>query len=184
MGFASFIERKEWAKGDRKRYACRRCNESKRAVEFANISIASPNPYRFDCVCRACKSKMEMDRRVRKTSSLEGAVSYRLISLRNKSKRLKLEFDLDPVFVIGLWNRQCGECFYSGRKMEYAASGSGYAGKNQFSIDRVDPQKGYVRDNVVLCLNHVNTMKSDLTEAEFYQIVHDISQRSGNASLN
>ncbi len=184
--FSSAADRDEWAEQDDGFYECRRCDKSKRAVGFAKVSYTDySSPYRFDYMCRACKTEMTTNSRSKSTASLRGIILYRLTSIKNRAKVHGLEFDLDADFITELWNNQLGRCYYSGREMKWVSSGTGGSTKSTFSVDRVDPNGGYTRDNVVLCLNHVNSMKSNLSRTEFLQLVSEISQkRSDNANLN
>lgn len=77
------------------------------------------------------------------------------ISYRARAK--KLDFDLDYQFLIDLYNNQEGLCYYSG----YPLKIQGGKSFNTMSVDKIDPTKGYTKDNVVLCLNCINMMKSD-----------------------
>lgn len=45
---------------------------------------------------------------------------------------------------------------------------------NSLSIDRIDTEKGYTRDNIVLVSSIVNSMKNDLSEIEFFKVVDKI----------
>ena len=51
----------------------------------------------------------------------------------------------------------------------------GYADNSYVvSVDRVDSNKGYLKDNVVLCCDSVNTMKMKLDTKEFLNICKEI----------
>lgn len=45
---------------------------------------------------------------------------------------------------------------------------------NAASLDRIDPDVGYVENNVQFVLNVVNLMKNDLTEEQFRELCRDI----------
>lgn len=42
---------------------------------------------------------------------------------------------------------------------------------NCMSLDKLDPDKGYMIDNVVFCCYGINTMKWNNTEEEFYDLM-------------
>ena len=44
---------------------------------------------------------------------------------------------------------------------------------NSISVDRLDPNKGYTVDNVVLSSFIMNSFKSDMTELEFKKFLND-----------
>jgi len=47
------------------------------------------------------------------------------------------------------------------------------------SLDRLEPEKGYIEGNVVFCKCSINTMKGPLTETGFYQRMQQILQVHG-----
>lgn len=56
--------------------------------------------------------------------------------------------------VLSLWKNQEGKCYHSGMPMNYT--------KNEWriSIDRIDNNRGYEKDNIVLCCLEFNTRKT------------------------
>lgn len=81
--------------------------------------------------------------------------------------------DLTTEYLLDLYNKQESKCYYSGETMIFGAK-QGKALPNTASLDRLIPEKGYVRGNVVWCTFFVNTMKGGLTENEFYQFMNRI----------
>lgn len=63
-------------------------------------------------------------------------------------------FNLKYDDIVNIWNKQCGKCHHSGIPMKYD--------KNEWrlSIDRIDNDKGYTVDNIVLCCLEFNTRKT------------------------
>lgn len=57
-----------------------------------------------------------------------------------------------------------GLCFYSDTKMSLTA-GEGHK-KDTISFDKIIPEKGYTKGNVVLCSNKFNMVKNNLTLEE------------------
>lgn len=64
--------------------------------------------------------------------------------------------DLSEKFILELWNLQNGKCYYS--DVDLVFNNAGLAGA---SLDRIDPTKGYIRENVVWCSRAINRMKQD-----------------------
>lgn len=65
-------------------------------------------------------------------------------------------------------------CHFTGVPLTTDIGGAGLRDRkipdNYLSIDRVDSNKGYTRDNVVVCAHSVNIAKNRLPEAQFRQI--------------
>lgn len=100
----------------------------------------------------------------------ENLFKHRLNSAKHRARKLKLEFNITEEFIKELWEKQDGKCFYSGLDMNITERNTPYA----MSLDKVDANKGYTQDNVVLCTYIVNTMKSNLPVTEFFDIIKEI----------
>lgn len=112
-----------------------------------------------------CKSCISLDRK-RHSHNLgfEQQISKKLIAARIKSKHCNREFKLTKSDIIELWNKQNGKCYYSGLEMSHKTND-----KLIFSIDRIDSDKGYNINNIVLCCLIFNTMKLNYSQSEFIE---------------
>jgi hypothetical protein len=99
-------------------------------------------------------------------------IRTKLSAAKNRAKLKNLEYDLDEPFILELFEKQNKKCHYSGLpiSLDYEI--------NIFSIDRIDSNVGYTRDNVCLCLANVNTMKLDMTIEDFFGIIEAIYKHS------
>jgi hypothetical protein len=99
-------------------------------------------------------------------------IRTKLLTAKNRAKLKNLEFDLDEPFILELFEKQNKKCRYSGLpiSLDYEI--------NIFSIDRIDSNVGYTKDNVCLCLANVNTMKLDMTIEDFFGVIEAIYKHS------
>ncbi len=69
-----------------------------------------------------------------------------------------------------LLRRQDGKCYYTDTIMlwDNYGKGKGKSNPDSMTVDRLTPERGYVRGNVVLCTYKTNTSKGDRTETDFY----------------
>lgn len=58
--------------------------------------------------------------------------------------------------------------------------GQGVQQYNSMSIDRLIPNLGYIKNNIVLCMYIANTSKGSKTEVEFYDFCTKILQWKQN----
>jgi len=88
---------------------------------------------------------------------------------KGSSKRHNREFKISKDFLLELYAKQKGKCYYTNRilKTEFGLQDS-------FSVDRKDPSIGYLPENTVLCCWQVNRMKSNATIEELIQFAKDI----------
>tara|TARA_Y100000310_G_scaffold149653_1_gene148990 strand:- start:381 stop:731 length:351 start_codon:yes stop_codon:yes gene_type:complete len=83
-----------------------------------------------------------------------------------KYSRKEFDWEITCEYVETLWDKQEGKCALSGVFLTWQAG----EGKQDFnvSIDRKDPNKGYIIGNIQLVAQRVNIMKHTLGESEFY----------------
>jgi hypothetical protein len=80
---------------------------------------------------------------------------------RLRARKSGIKCDIDAEFLKGLLERQSGFCAISGIPLSFI-KGHGHIPTNA-SVDRIDPTKGYTKDNVQLVARQINTMKSNLS---------------------
>lgn len=117
--------------------------------------------------CRECHLKKRTELRKKKT--FEQHVQEHTQHLKRRTKK---HFDLTPEFLINLWDKQNGECFYSGVKMNKYSYGSGHAVDNPYtpSVDKIIPELGYVQHNVVWCCIACNSGKGKMSTQQYIDL--------------
>lgn len=80
--------------------------------------------------------------------------------LRNRAKRRGLEFDLDVEDIV-----LPDLCPVLGVAMSLG-TGSGKRSWQSYSVDRIDPTKGYVKGNIQIMCMRANVMKNDASVEE------------------
>lgn len=105
-------------------------------------------------------SKVVIDETPLEVEDEDEYVARKYIQLKTSAIKRNKEFNLTIAEVRRLCRRK--KCYYTGFSM------ATYAGENpmQRTIDRVDPDKGYVIGNVVSCCHLANQFKSKI-EHEF-----------------
>lgn len=93
----------------------------------------------------------------------------RMIKYRNK----EMEFELTEDDIQDMLNTQDYKCYYTGLAFEDAE------GKRP-SIDRINSNKGYTKDNVVITLGVINLMKRDLELNEFIELCSQVANHFNN----
>lgn len=88
-------------------------------------------------------------------------------SLKFKKKINNTTSDIDEYFLIFLLEKQNGKCFYSEKQLVTLGRKHPW----QPSLDRIDSNKGYTRDNVVLCTVAENYAKNCFDTEQFLEYV-------------
>jgi hypothetical protein len=95
---------------------------------------------------------------------------------RKKNLRNNKDEIINTEYLINLWTNQNGKCYYSGFKMDIPEKGKK---RNIYtaSLDRIDPNKGYIKGNIVWCCWFYNNAKSNLTKKEFIKMCKKLVNR-------
>lgn len=102
-----------------------------------------------------------------------------LVGVRKRCRTHSLPYDLSTDYLMSLWDSQNGCCYYTGVPLSWGVTTHQ---PDSASVDRLEPDRGYVRGNVALCTLKMNVTKSNRTEEELYQLcqlVLDINSSRG-----
>lgn len=96
-------------------------------------------------------------------------------SATNTARHRSIEpSNLTTKYMVDLWNKQNGKCYYSGMEMLVHKYGTGRSYYSP-SIDRIDCKRGYIQGNVVWCCWICNLGKSTLSYDEYIKICENVS---------
>lgn len=128
-------------------------------------------------LCKVCYNKRQKKRYDTDKSKSKAYYNQRFWDIKLKmaqfrAKKNNLPFDLTKEYLLELLHKQDSCCVYSG--LEFIPGNKHYCA----SLDRRIPKLGYVKTNVQLVVNCVNTMKNNLSEEEFLWIVDKISSKT------
>lgn len=152
---------------------CSRCKEVKPLKEYRlarSFDIEKRGYLFYASHCNLCDSSRAADYKNKKIETIEGKVDFLMNNLNRRVRDRDLECDVDKEFILNLWQKQEGKCFYTGVEMElgkHKEKKDFYnANFNVISIDRFDSSKGYTKDNTILCCWGVNKMKQEMSYEE------------------
>lgn len=151
---------------------CHLCDLEKPIEQFYSSggkTLDGHSPY-----CKPCAAAYGQKLRAK---SPKHRLSISFNTARISSRRKGIAFTLTVSYLLKLWKKQNGRCFYSGVPMLYTGEGA----LESVSIDRVDSGKGYTADNVVLCCAYVNRMKNAASAGKFIWWCDRIAHHSSEA---
>ena len=114
-------------------------------------------------------------------SEVEKIFWDRVKNCRLRAESKKIDFDIDYKFLMDLFEKQNGLCSYTNSPMKLTGSRENM--HDVFSVDRIDSNRGYTRDNVTLCLNIVNRFKGDVDLEYFSKILNAIFKKEKTKSF-
>lgn len=100
---------------------------------------------------------------------------------KKSAKPRKLEVSINEYDIKETWEKQNGECFYTGIQLELS-SGYRQFDDNELSpsIDRIDSNLSYTKDNIKIVHREINRMKLCLSHDKFIEYCKIISERFKN----
>lgn len=126
------------------------------------------NEYRLftDRRCKKCKYESSKNRKLRSRGSqdLRRLLVERFSGLKDRAKRKKIGVEFDVEYLNELWIKQNGLCAITNLPMTYIF-GNGRTLTN-VSVDKINPDGSYTKDNVQLVLMVINQIKSNLTNKQ------------------
>jgi len=130
--------------------------------------MASPWLY-----CEALKTLTPSWHAYRKTK--RGHLSRFLANLKTRARRKGLPVDVDLEYLESIAADEC-PVFKTPFVWGQACNGKHAPNPDGPSLDRIIPELGYVRGNLVFISNRANSIKQDVTELELYAVadwLHD-----------
>lgn len=88
---------------------------------------------------------------------------------RESAKRRKLEFSITTEDLRELSKMNCNYCGIEPRQIMHEKDANGPYIHN--GLDRIDPLKGYTKENITTCCKNCNRAKSDMTKEEWVSYI-------------
>lgn len=132
-----------------KRHLCKKC-----VVNRGNKWREDNLEYSKDYERNYRESHSEEFRTYRKANPIK----FTIINIKGRSKRKGFDFNLDEEYLAQLWDECEGICLRTGVQMNKTS------GKNDpysMSVDRINPEKGYTKENVRLVSLWYNRVRSN-----------------------
>lgn len=144
---------------------CSVCKKIQNIKEFKSGKLRSGGNFQLSYCNRCLVNK----KNIAVNNSIIFFLRDRLSAIKKRSKDKKIRFELTKEDLVEQYNKQNGKCFYTGVEL-VAKRGTGI-NKNALSVDRKDPDLGYIKENIALCTNRVNSIKNNLTIEELKELI-------------
>src|SRR5574337_3511 len=144
-------------------YYCKECSRRKRREWYRN-----------DPDYREKVSISSIARHNRLGQNLRYRLSLLVKSTRSRANKYHLKFDLDVLYLQCLFDAQNGLCALTKRKMTLGVVDRKKASRDAMSVDRIKPDKGYVKGNVRLVTNQANVAKYRYDDNDLLEFCYTI----------
>lgn len=130
-------------------YCCHTCGQTKPLTEY--------NIKRIRDGCKLCRKLYKQRRNLTPRGHFYLLVEHassntKTRQSKNTIKKRDLSFDIDFNFLVELYQKQKGRCAYSGIPLSFGSYHDWIA-----SLERIDPLRGYTKDNVCIIAFEFNT---------------------------
>tara|TARA_B100001094_G_scaffold333172_1_gene409234 strand:+ start:5541 stop:5999 length:459 start_codon:yes stop_codon:yes gene_type:complete len=141
---------------------CGICKEFKCITEFSNQAGKKDGKY---YACKSCDIK----KRNALSLTLRGTFQDIHKQMKYRSKKKKLEMDIDQEYLHSLWKEQGYTTNDTLKKKcpEVIARNSPW----RLSPDRIDNKKGYVKGNVRLVCHIFNVARCDFSDEQLFEFI-------------
>jgi hypothetical protein len=148
---------------------CYKCKETKPTILFSKSKQTKDGFYSW---CRVCNNS----NRNKFIKTKRGHINQILGNIKYRVKKKQIAFDLDLDYLESIAFDKC-PVFQT--VFDWGLDKKGYT-KERPSLDRIVPELGYVKGNVVFISNWANSIKQDATEKELYTVadwLHDARKK-------
>lgn len=139
---------------------CRKCGDVKNIDEFQFGRKGQKYEYKFS-FCNECRKKQIY---LNLNNDINKFLANRFHRMKLNAKKRDISFSISKDEFIAQYHNQNGLCFYTDAKMICEVGSDLH--RDSLSIDKIVPEKGYIRGNVVLTTHRINTCKNDLSLEE------------------
>ena len=89
-------------------------------------------------------------------------IHYKVQQAKHRSIRKGIEFNITNEIIEDIFKKQDGKCYFTNIELTFSTHDW-----NSLSIDRLDNNLGYIKDNIVLVTRFINSSKNAMTVLDF-----------------
>ncbi len=143
-------------------FICNKCGEYKDKSCFTLNSANKIRGY-TERMCKTCKNEASRKRSIknRRSGDINRLLLERWHGIKRRAYTAGYAIDFDWKYLSELWDKQNGLCALTGVKMTFAM----FKGRTptNLSVDRIDSDLKYTKDNIQLVCFAANMIKSDMS---------------------
>ncbi len=129
------------------------------------------------CGCDKTYFKRITGRNSSKFQGYEEINSFYLSNARRRALKTNKEYNLNGKFLWGLYLKQNKRCALSGVEIFFPKTNNRRT-EGTASLDRIDSLKGYTKDNVQWVHKHMNNIKMEFSQQEFFDWCKKVVQHN------
>lgn len=119
-------------------------------------NIFPDRPWYYNKYCNKCRYNKIKNHH---NSNIYTYMRNKMWIIRKSTNKHWYNPDFDFRYLVDLYEKQKWLCFYTDKKLEVCWEWEWK--RNKCSVDKIIPEKWYIKWNIVLCLNRINTIKNN-----------------------
>ena len=134
--------------------------------------------------CKKCGNKtfITEDGKISVNGLIANFFNHIKAQLSTRKKVSQLDFNITPEYLEKLYEDQNHKCALSGISLELDITKT--ALKQNWSLDRIDSNKGYIIGNVQWVDKRINMMKQSLNQDEFLYLCKEVTNNQKNSKCS
>lgn len=121
--------------------------------------------------CKKCTNKLGHDKGYHKNWRLLNIGKYLVKTAKSRAKKRNIEFDITELdFIVPEY------CPILGIKLGFSDTGTKGGAINSYSLDRINPELGYVKGNIMVISHLANSMKSNATPEQLINFANWVKE--------
>lgn len=142
---------------------CRKCDEIKPIGEFQWGRKGQKYEYKFS-YCNECRKKQNY---LSLNSDVNKFLADRFNRMKRRAKKENIPCSITKEDFMAQYHEQKGLCFYTDATLICEVGSELH--RDSLSIDKIIPETGYSRGNLVFTTHRINTCKCDLSLEEMWK---------------
>jgi hypothetical protein len=138
-----------------------------------NKLVENPTLCTFYCSNKCSISKNKKNEKDRRNTNLDKHLSQKLSIQKNINKKYNVDINYDTDHLLSLGNN----CAYCGISCKFGYEKES-AHPDTLSFDKMDPDIGYIKENIVVCCWFCNRMKNQTSYEEWVQFIKFIKDKN------
>lgn len=147
-------------------YCSRRCNMVHKNTNMSELEKET----------RSNKMKSIMTGNTHGKNNKKGKFTKLLTKTKYRNAKTGWVVDIDEDFLCELWEKQSGKCAITGLDLSIPTYSTPKTPK-MASLDRINPNIGYTRDNVQFLAYSINMAKNDFLNEEIVELMKEVGKQ-------
>lgn len=173
LGIETLFAKKIKLQKDLRKQELKKCFWCNAIKPIAQFKLSNTKKCEYGRACDDCYPTYLLKENKKQTFITR--IRKKIHQAKKQMIKRNLTFAITENDVLEMWEKQNHKCYYTGLKMNHE-----YKHPNCFSIERLDSNLGYTKENCVLIMAWVNLFKKHMYYKDFITLCKQVAQTHSN----